>query len=84
MFAVQNNHVKVIQQLLSRGAHVNSRDKQGNTALMIAARDNNAMVVKILLGNRAYVNQKNKAGKLLRFYSVTELTSIKRTKQVSR
>jgi len=58
--AVADGDLQQIQNLLSTGANVNAKDKDGETALMLAARDGRLEVVDLLLDKGARVDEKNK------------------------
>jgi ankyrin repeat protein len=49
----------MVEALIRAGANVNLRDKQGDTALTIAARDASAPVVKALLAAGANADLRN-------------------------
>jgi ankyrin repeat protein len=51
-----------VQLLLTKKAGVNSRDNDGQTALMLASRDGYREVVQMLLAKKAAVNEKDKNG----------------------
>lgn len=53
---------KILALLIDFGAHVDAKNKQGMTALMINAREGRADAVKILLDNEADIDQKNNQG----------------------
>lgn len=51
--ALKHNDVKAVQDLLGRGADVNSRDHYGQTALMLAAHAGHRRIVETLFAHRA-------------------------------
>ena len=51
-----------LRALLVNGISINAIDKQGNTALMLAAAANQIQVVALLVNNGANVNMQNQAG----------------------
>lgn len=51
-FAAANGHTKVVDILLSMGARADTRDKEGNTPLMVAsAHGNMGMVSRAMRGS---------------------------------
>jgi hypothetical protein len=55
-------HVSVLQALLSRGASVDPRDREGRTALMIGASSGSAPIVELLLQKNPWVTAKDYNG----------------------
>lgn len=53
LLAVQNGHGEVCRFLLDHGADVNSRDKNGRTALMVACELGSPKVVEALMSKGA-------------------------------
>ena len=49
MFAVKNNHVQCVNELIQAGADVNVSDRDGLTPLMFAVKENNTKFVKELI-----------------------------------
>ena len=49
MYAAQENHVDVVQHLISRGANINDTDSFGQDALHIAIKNNNHKCIQRLL-----------------------------------
>jgi len=49
MIAVYKGHTAIAEQLLTAGARVNMRDRDGDTALSVAIRQNYAAIVRLLL-----------------------------------
>ena len=45
-----NGHAEVVSLLLGSGAHLDSVDLEGNTALMLASESGHVEVVRLLLG----------------------------------
>lgn len=60
--AANNGHIDFVNELLSRGALVDSLDPEENTALHLAANNRHVEVVQILLENGANFKLKNKNG----------------------
>lgn len=54
--AVGNGNIAAIKILLSRGADINSKAREGSTPLLLAITDDNAKIAKILIENGADVN----------------------------
>lgn len=67
--------LEVVSYLLDAGAHVDSRDARGRTALMIAAEGNRSEIVKLLLAHGADPTLRDKAGK--RAADLTMLTALR-------
>jgi hypothetical protein len=55
-------HAGIVKELLDKGAAVDAVDKDGATALYVAARDGHLTIVKELLANGAKVNSKDNYG----------------------
>ncbi|PGG95024.1 hypothetical protein AJ79_10314 [Helicocarpus griseus UAMH5409] len=53
--------VTLMLQLLARGAHVDTRDSERNTPLLLAARHGDAQMAEMLLAQGAGVNAKSHA-----------------------
>jgi hypothetical protein len=62
MFAAQDGHAGIVNDLLKAGAKLEARDNDGDTALMYAAIDNRVDVINILLNAGADVNARNNKG----------------------
>lgn len=62
MYAVQQNDLSIVRNLVKYGAHVNERDSIGNTALMIAAADSKIAYARFLMRNGASLNWRNAKG----------------------
>ena len=67
--------LKIVQQLLDAGAHIDDRDARGRTALMIAAEGGRSTIANLLLARGADPALKDKAGK--RAADLTVLTSLR-------
>jgi ankyrin repeat protein len=57
-----SNHSEVVELLLQKGADINARANDGNTALKSAALEGNAEVVKLLLEKGADINSTTQHG----------------------
>jgi ankyrin repeat protein len=60
--SVESKNIEVVEILLKSGAHVDTQDTDGNTALHKAAASSKHAIVKLLLENKAncdIVNKKN-------------------------
>lgn len=60
--AVVMDDIKSVENLLARGADVNGRDKQGNTALIFAALYGHIALVKVLIRRQAKLHLVNQDG----------------------
>jgi uncharacterized protein len=60
--AVRRGDLECLRRLLTAGADINSRDKYGQTALMIAARTGESSVVRFLVNNGAGLDYTAKYG----------------------
>ena len=60
---------KVLNSLISAGAHVSSRNQRGETPLHIAVRINNFYAAKLLLKNNSKVMTKDNKGKTPLYYA---------------
>jgi|GEM_PF-1944267 hypothetical protein len=58
-----------VRKLISQGADINAKDKDGKTALMLAAEKGKSAVVKMLIDAQAAVNVKDKNGRTALMYS---------------
>jgi ankyrin repeat protein len=54
--------IDIAQALINRGANVNAEDKDGMTALMVAASHNNAPMIGLLMQSGANAAAKNNRG----------------------
>jgi len=63
LYAVRKNDIEAVQIALNKGANVNTTDREGRTALMIAAQEGYANLAGRLIQNGADVNAKNSQGK---------------------
>ena len=61
-FAADNDLVELCEELLARGADVDSKTGQGDTALAIAAERGHAAVVHALVGHRADIHAQRVSG----------------------
>jgi len=73
--ALESQAIKVVQQLLDAGAHVDDRDARGRTALMIAAEGGHANIANLLLAHGADPALRDKDGK--RAADLTVLTALR-------
>ena len=62
MCAIKKGNERIIQELLQKGASVNSTNKKGQTALMLAAGQGLKNIVELLLTYRADVNLQEAGG----------------------
>jgi uncharacterized protein len=69
MSAAYYGKVQDVRQLLDRGVDVNSRYRDGETALMFAALKGHLNVVKLLLERGAKVNAKDVRGNTALWYA---------------
>jgi len=72
MFATQGGFIETAKALIKSGAHVDARDKMGETVLMIAADDGNIEYIKTFVGLGADVNAKTVQGYTACMYAARE------------
>ena len=60
--SAHNDNLDVVRLLIKRGADVNSKNKNGDTALIVASEKGNKELIKILLDAGADINEKDKNG----------------------
>ncbi|MBL7564106.1 ankyrin repeat domain-containing protein, partial [Legionella bononiensis] len=60
----ENAYQRIADLLIKYGIYVNAIDKEGNTALHLAARDNNLTAIRYLLGHGADIDLRNKLGNI--------------------
>ena len=60
--ASQEGHSEIARLLLTNGADINVKDRNGETALMLASYYGHKKVVQVLLAKGAYVNANNERG----------------------
>lgn len=60
--AIKSGDIRIVRDLLDRGADVNARNHYGQTALMLAAHAGYSEVVEILIAHRANLNITAKFG----------------------
>jgi uncharacterized protein len=60
--AAGDGDLEMVKSLIAKGANVNAKDEDGETALMGAAEKGHLEIVKLLLGKGAKVNAKNEEG----------------------
>lgn len=77
--AAKNGETAKVQSLLKAGADVNSKDKKGRTALLIAAEKGHPEVVTLLLESKADVNVTDKHGRTALMYAAmtTSIASVR-------
>ena len=61
-YAIKRGDVQRVRELLGQGADVDSRDRHGQTALMLAAQAGHRQVVDVLIAHRANLNTTAKYG----------------------
>jgi len=62
MAASSGGRLETAEFLLSRGAHVNGQDEEGDTALFYAVREDHAALVRFLIEKGANPEIKNNEG----------------------
>ena len=67
--AAENGKIQIIELLLSQGCHVDSRDREGVTPLMLAALHDEPSAFQMLLQNRADPSLKENDGLSLLHYA---------------
>ena len=78
MIAANHNRLEMAKMLIDKGANVNSKDKNGSTALMLATSydsGSNAELIKLLLSKGADANVANKEGSTALMVAITSKTS---------
>jgi ankyrin repeat protein len=60
--AIKRGEVQIVLDLLGRGTDVDSRDRNGQTALMLAAHAGHGEIVETLIAHRANLNITAKFG----------------------
>ena len=70
--ACMSRNLDIVALLLDNGAHVNTQDNQGKTALMRACEIGGSSIVELLLRNKAQVDVRDKEGKtaLMKAYEI--------------
>lgn len=81
VWAMQNNKLDLAKELFKRGVDINATDRDGNTALILAAKKGNAEMVEFLLGIGANPDIKDKTGKGASEYSKTKMKTIKQARE---
>ena len=62
MIAVERSEGNIVEELLKGGVMLNQVNKNGETALLIAARIGNSEIIKLLIAHGADINVKNAVG----------------------
>lgn len=60
--ASKEGHVRIVEELIARGANVHAKTNRGNTALHIASLAGHEPVVRMLINNGADVNAQSASG----------------------
>lgn len=60
--AIKRGHIRIVHDLLGRGAEVDAHDRYGQTALMLASHAGHREVVETLIAHRANLNTRAKFG----------------------
>ncbi len=60
--SAQNGNIKKVQEFISSGINVNTKNNHGNTALIAAASEGYTEIVECLINAKADINTKNKDG----------------------
>ena len=60
--AVKKNNLPQVEEALAKGADINTKDRFGNTALMLAARNDYLDIVKLLINKETNLTAKNNDG----------------------
>ena len=60
--SASGGYTKVVEELLTRGFDINSRDINGNTPLHLAVEKERKETVRFLISRKAEINAKNKVG----------------------
>ena len=63
MIATQENHSKIVEQLLAEGAKPSYKDRKGYTAVHLAVMEGNVEITRMLLHYGADANCKDKLGR---------------------
>jgi len=70
--AVREGHSDVVAALIDKGANIEGKNKDGNTALLVATQEGKTDVVKLLLERGANLEAKDKDGKTALIESAQE------------
>ncbi|XP_042864397.1 kinase D-interacting substrate of 220 kDa-like [Penaeus japonicus] len=62
-WAAYNGNPTIVQDLLNAGAEVDHRNKDGNTAFLLAVKHNHLDIARILFNHGAYINAQNNEGR---------------------
>lgn len=65
MYAVEKDHIDILQLLIDNGADIEARTLGGETALVLACRYLNTDTVELLIENGADINAKTSEGQTL-------------------
>lgn len=67
--AVSSNDLKTAEDMIKNGADLNSQDKDGNTALILAVQKYYPEMIKLLIDSGANLNIQNNEGQTALFYA---------------
>ena len=62
IYAASKGYIKIIEQLLRKGANINANNNYGNTALIIATQNNYINIVNLLVKRGANLDFQNNTG----------------------
>ena len=70
--ACRENKVEIIKFLLNNGVGINTKNENGDTALIQGTKENNTSIVSFLIENKANVNLTDKNNHTALYYSIIE------------
>ena len=70
--AIYDDQLEIVKYLIEAGVNINAKDKDGDTALMLASIYNNLNMVKYLIEKGANINYKNVYGQTASLYAIDE------------